>query len=256
MKIKLTLFLATLLLAGCSTANATPAAQSTVTPSAPQAAPSATAAAIYPGPETTQPYPPSNTITDPAYPSSENNSLLPAAPATPIPSSYPGPDGGVSSVQALPNTSRYGVDFVDKVLDSLLNDKGGSITSLVSYIKAPCTTKEGLGGPPKCAAGEADGTQLDVLPVLGMEGGFIRKSDTVLNDLPGQVELLGIFAVKTDFKPEQYYPAGNYGIVLRVKSTAQMVVLRVTSAGIVRKDLAAAFPDNSSPDLDTYIQPK
>ena len=96
-----------------------------------------------------------------------------------------------------------------------------------------CTKADGLGGPPKCESGEVEGTQVEVFPILGSEGGFVRRSsiDRVLQfNLKG---LYGVYQVPANAYREDYWPAGRYGLVLIGDDEGAMTLL-VEDGGIVR----------------------
>ncbi|MGW8227107.1 MAG: hypothetical protein ACWGOY_15300, partial [Anaerolineales bacterium] len=71
-------------------------------------------------------------------------------------------------------TASLEIEDLKPVIEAILY---GSITDraeLVSYTTTACTTADGLGGPPKCEPGEAEGTLVEVLPILAGEGTFSR----------------------------------------------------------------------------------
>ena len=82
-----------------------------------------------------------------------------------------------------PADVRTGIGIIDEVIEAVL---GGDMDALVAQVQLTafeCTTRLGIGGPPKCATGEPDGTPVEVLPVLNCEGGFAQPehvSETVL----------------------------------------------------------------------------
>ncbi len=240
-----------LALAGCS---APPAATPTAAPNDQQAA---KVTATTANNQKAAPKPSETSKATEAYP-------VPTAVVATV--NYPAPEQGSNPAAypaaeqiptALPGTSRYGVAKVDAVLDVLMGKKVDAIAALIAYELVPCTTKEGLGGPPKCEAGATEGTQVEVLPSLGAEASFMPKRDYTLTDLVGQVQLIGVFRVKADAKPEQYFPAGKYGIVLYQPSTKLWVSLRISDDGIARADMLQHMPDSSNqPDFDNYRQPK
>lgn len=236
----ITLILCVSFLTACSAAQPTPESNAEPTAVPTEAVTADTAKEAYPGPLTPD---------DNAYPPAEQ-----ASGAIDM-SSYPAPDPNTGQIPALQPTTRYQIADVDHVLDILLGDKGSELSTRIIYEQAACTTTEGLGGPPKCAEGEAEGTQLEVLPSLGGEASFLRKNDTNLNDLPGNVELLGVFKVRADFKSEEYYPTGTYGLVIRSKTNNQVLALRVNPDGIVRVDYLFNPPDLGQPDLESYLKP-
>lgn len=168
--------------------------------------------------------------------------------------SYPAPDPNTGVIAALPVTARYQNAEIDGILDVFIGDKGAELPARIAYSQFACTKAEGLGGAPKCADGEAEGTQLEVLPSLGAEGSFLRKNDENLKNLPGKVELLGAFKVKADYQGDEFYPSGAYGIVVRVKGdNSQVITLRVTANGIVRVDYLPAPTSMNDPDVEAYL---
>jgi hypothetical protein len=189
--------------------------------------------------QTAKEYPPPQAAEE-SYPSPDEQALQP---------SYPDPQ-----VELLQTGTRYGIPEVDRVLDTLFLHPDQA-DSLVVYTKAPCTTFDGLGGPPKCTESQNEGTIVEGIPVLGSEGQFIPKGSRGLTDIIGQTDLLGVFKVVEDFKSEEYYPAGQYGIVLTQKVTSTIVVLRLTPDGIVRLDFPTQIPGKEQPDLEIYLEP-
>jgi len=238
-----------LVLAACSAP-----AQSTAPSGAPSAtAPASPQQATKITPQAQQNYPPPGTVTD--TPASEPT-VAPTEDIPPTPYPAPVEITPQTTFDPLPDTTRYGVAKVDAILDVLLSGKSDAFPPFIVYTNAPCTTKSGLGGPPPCQGDEKDGTPVDVLPSMGTEGTFIRKSGDNLIDLPGYVQILGAFSVKADFKSEQYFPAGKYGLVLLVRKT-QMVTLRVSDDGIIRVDYPLQMPNSTNqPDLASMLQPK
>jgi hypothetical protein len=126
--------------------------------------------------------------------------------------------------------------------------------ALLSFEMAPCTTAEGLGGPPKCREGEAENTQLEVLPSLGSEGSFVRRSELPADYLAGPFNLIAIYEVKADVVQEEYYPAGKWGIALSKldpSGTTLYYTLRVDDSGIVRVD--TDVPGTEFRDAGTFL---
>lgn len=150
----------------------------------------------------------------------------------------------VSEVQAYyPLDTRTGIAEVDSVLAAVQSGDPHNLSALIHYTVAPCTTAEGLGGPPKCQAGETEGTQLEVLPILGSEGSFIRKSE--MGNWQG-VNVNGIYAiyrVSPNAPSDQYYPSGEYAILLTAPENHPAISIHVGNAGIERMDyLLDALP--------------
>jgi len=65
---------------------------------------------------------------------------------------------------------RTGINEIDQVIDVMMDTNIDARLALVQFTKTACTTKDGLGGPPKCEPSEADGTIVDAFPVSSGEG--------------------------------------------------------------------------------------
>jgi hypothetical protein len=144
-----------------------------------------------------------------------------------------------------PLDTKTGVSDVDQVLAAVATGNPDDLRAVIQYTNAPCTRKEGLGGPPKCRAGEAEGTVLEVLPYLGSEGSFIRKSE--IADWPGidATGLYAVFAVGENARREQYYLPGKYIALFLQKDNKNGVALHITDGKVVRVD--TMFAGSSDP---------
>jgi len=106
-----------------------------------------------------------------------------------------------------------------------------------------------LGGPPKCLAGEADGTLVEVLPILSSEGTFLKKSDLDTWKL-NVSELYAVYQVSDKAFSDENYPAGEYALVFVGDADAPTsITLQVRDGGIVRVDYGFSYPPEISPDL-------
>lgn len=135
-----------------------------------------------------------------------------------------------------PLTTRTGIEEVDKVVDVVASGDIQMLRSLIQFTSTKCTTAEGLGGPPKCRAGEAAGTPVEVLPIFGSEGYFIHRED--IDDWSG-VNANGLYAVyevSPDFVSEPDYPSGRYAVMFVDQQNEAVVSLRVDHGKIVRVD--------------------
>ena len=193
---------------------------------------------------------------DTVYPSPTGAAVQPTdQPVYPYPAPQellaPTADG---QVPGLPMSTRYGIPAVDGVLAALFAGPD-SLSPFFSYSEAPCTDREGLGGPPKCAPGQTKGEAVEGIPVLGSEGQFLPREDFTWARDPSSLVLLGVFKVNEGFQAEAYYPAGLYGIVLAQADESLYIVLRVSEQGIVRVDYPAAIPGKEQPDLEAYLEP-
>ena len=148
-----------------------------------------------------------------------------------------------------PLTARTGLDDIDNILEVLARGDAEELRSLIQFTNAECTRADGLGGPPKCRAGEAEGTVVEVLPFLGSEGGFLRKDEIGNWQGVDAAGLYAIYKVSPAVISEQYYPAGEYAIMLVGKEDRSPVVLRVDAGRIVRVD----YPPGAE-SLKTILQ--
>ena len=177
--------------------------------------------------------------------------LTACAPAAPM-NQDPAPtvEGSSGSVHSL--TTKTGVESVDRVLAALASGEVQDLRDQVEFTKAVCTQQEGLGGPPKCRAGEAEGTPVEVLAFLDSEGYFLRRDE--IESWAG-IQPAGLYAVyevnAAVLSAEQYYPIGKYVILLVNGESQPAVAMRVGESGIVRVD--AVF-DPSPASLDAMLE--
>jgi hypothetical protein len=137
---------------------------------------------------------------------------------------------------------------VDAVIAAVESGDPKQLQDLIRFTAIPCTKAEGLGGPPKCEADEAEGTPHTVLPILGPEGHFMREAD--LAGFPG-ISVLGINAVyklSDSAYSEEAYQAGDYAVAFIGGENQPDVVLHIRG-GIVRIDYL--YPPTS---LDEALQ--
>jgi len=136
-----------------------------------------------------------------------------------------------------PLTTRTGIETIDQVLIAVAGGDQESLRSLVEFTNAHCTQQDGLGGPPKCRAGETDGTPVEVLSFLGSEGSFLRKDE--IGSWTG-IAASGIYAVyevnTAVISSEQYYSIGKYVILFVAEENQPLAAVRIGERGIVRVD--------------------
>lgn len=150
-----------------------------------------------------------------------------------------------------PLTTRTGIEAIDDILDAAANGDMASLQPLIQFTEAKCTLADGLGGPPKCNAGEAEGTRIEVLPFLGGEGSYLRSTE--IENWQG-IEVSGVYAifeVSTDLVAEEYFPAGEYAIVFANDQNKPGTVLRIADGKIVRID---SIFDVSTEALNALLQ--
>ena len=132
-------------------------------------------------------------------------------------------------------SARTGIAEVDRVIGGVLSADRDSLRGLIHFLTAPCTTREGLGGPPKCEAGETEGTPVEVFPVGGVEGSFARRAEI---DRLLQIAVTGLYAVykvPANAYRADYWPAGDYDVVF-LRHDNSFLVVHVGPDGIVRLD--------------------
>lgn len=135
-----------------------------------------------------------------------------------------------------PLDTRTGLTDIDPVLAAVASGDPEELRGLIQYTNAPCTWKDGLGGPPKCREGEAEGTVLEVLPYLGSEGTFIRKSE--IANWPGidAAALYAVLGVGEKARREEYYLPGEYVALFLQNDNRDGVALHITDGRVVRVD--------------------
>lgn len=155
------------------------------------------------------------------------------------------------TIEYYPLDTKTGIPEVDQVLAAVASGSPEELYGLVNYTTAPCTTADGLGGPPKCREGEAEGTELQVLAFIGSEGGHIRK-DEVSNWQGVKADgLYAVYRVSENALNEEYYPPGEYLIIFKPQEDGTTSALRVGGGGIVRVDTYFGdFPDTIQTIID------
>jgi hypothetical protein len=129
------------------------------------------------------------------------------------------------------------MEEIDPVLEAIASTDKQALISLIEYTRAKCTNAEGLGGPPKCREGEAEGTSMEVLPFLGGEGSYFRKEEIASWQGINVAALYAIYEVDSSrILVEESYPPGEFAIVLVGAEEQSSVALRVTDGRIVRVD--------------------
>lgn len=132
--------------------------------------------------------------------------------------------------------TRTGIEEIDNVIAAVASGDREQLEGLLSYTTAPCTTLEGFGGPPKCLEGEAEGTLVDGLPMIGSEGGHIRKDEISIWNGVDASALFAVYRNSEQGVNEPYYPRGEYAVVFLTGEGPSAITLRIADGGIVRVD--------------------
>lgn len=140
------------------------------------------------------------------------------------------------SVDNYPLDTKTGIEDVDNVIAAVASSDPQALRSLISYTRAPCTTAEGLGGPPKCRDGESEGTMLEVLPFMGSEGSYIRKSEIGNWQGIDATAIYAVYRVSENAQVDEYSPPGKYAVIFVSTENQPAVSIRIANGGIVRID--------------------
>ena len=146
---------------------------------------------------------------------------------------------------AYPPDTQTGIAAVDDLINARLSNDVDALKNQVQYLTLNCiATPEGLGGPPLCAEGEADGTPVEVLPTIFSEGTYMRRADIDSQLQPAHYSLLAVYKVADDPIDDPNFPSGDYGVIFVNKDQPffNAVNYRVSDKGIVRID-SGAWPD-------------
>jgi hypothetical protein len=156
-----------------------------------------------------------------------------------------------SCITSAKTATRTGIPDVDVVLDTVEGGDTRSVRDLFQFTETLCTTADGLGGPPKCRNGEANGTLVSVFPFLGSEGSFLREDEVDNWNGLRETNIYAVFRVSKSMYSDKDYPAGEYGILFLAEENTPGTVLQVTGGKIVRIDTVFS---TSEAELSEYLK--
>lgn len=143
------------------------------------------------------------------------------------------------------NSNQAIKDELGPVAKAMLGGNLGEQIAVIQYSQIACANVEGLGGPPPCPEGVAEGTKLQVFPIFGSESSFIapENMETFLNNSILK-NLYAIYRVTPNPNIEPYFPEGRYAMLFErsVNDISLPVVLRVMDGKIVRMDFSIGAP--------------
>ncbi len=126
----------------------------------------------------------------------------------------PTPAATLTAPAATPTIGRVanktGIPSVDAAIAAELAADGAALQSLIRYQPIACTlTITGIGAPPRCRPGEADGTPVDVLSVATCEPEYQRRDEFRAEGIttPGAT----LYAVYRS--PDLEFPSGDYFVM-------------------------------------------
>lgn len=153
--------------------------------------------------------------------------------------------------------NRTGVADLDRIIATALKQDVNELRSLIEFTETQCTFAVGMGGPPKCLPNEQEGARVQVLPLLGPEGQFIRKQD--IQDWKGLSvsNLYAVYQVSDRAYSDKDYPAGEYALVfVGGEQNSTSVTLQARRGRIVRIDFSDGYPPRIRPeDVVRYLVP-
>ncbi len=130
-------------------------------------------------------------------------------------------------------------DELQPILRAMLGGVVDEQISFIQYARIPCATAAGLGGPPPCPAGAAEGTKVEVLPTIGSEGSYVtpENMETFLSNSLVK-SLYAVYRVTPNPNLEPYIPEGEYAMLFeRDKNDISLpVILQVRDGKVVRMD--------------------
>ena len=177
--------------------------------------------------------------------------VVACAPVTPAASILTPTQPSAPATAYHPLDTRTGIAQVDRVLDAVASGDQQALRSLVQFIERPCTHMEGFGGPPKCREGEAEGTPVRTLALIGSEGGHIRQ-DEIAQWISVEADgIYAIYEVSSEVTVDENFPAGQYVLVFLKDADENDVILRLGETGIVRVD---TLFDTSPESLAALLQ--
>jgi hypothetical protein len=151
-----------------------------------------------------------------------------------------------------------GLADLDAIIAAVTAGDKTAVKAGMQFVETKCTTAEGLGGAPKCAKNEPDGTPVEVFPFIGPgEGSYLRKADLQgWEGLPA-LKLYAVYRVSKAVYSDANNPAGEYALVFTGEPQDQTAfTLQVRQGKIVRKDTSLGNPPQIRPEtVDKYLVP-
>lgn len=151
------------------------------------------------------------------------------------PTNEPSPSATLDPRQATDNPE------VNATIAALLDQDLETLMERILLNSQPCTTQDGLGGPPKCPEGVNQGTVLSFFPVIGPGEGTYLNPDEVSRVFDYQDPVIS--AVIKAKPPEVYdlvFPRGNYAVILTIQPNGFARTFRLNDQGkILRVDYTA-----------------
>lgn len=145
-----------------------------------------------------------------------------------------------ANVQEQPGLT--GLPEIDTIIATMLAGNPQEELKLLQFSKLACTRADGLGGPPKCTEGEAEGTIVEAFPFLGPEGHHARRSEIENWQSLQASGVYAVYRVSEKVYSDEAYPAGEYAIVFLIENKDYLVTAQVKDGKIVRLDYILGGP--------------
>ena len=162
---------------------------------------------------------------------------------TPAASPSTAPTASPTPMAALPlvPTGEAIPPIVAQVIGSVTSKQASSVLPLVAYQNVGCATALGAGGPPKCRAGDPQGTVYKVFGTGRCEGEWVADATKSITDaVSGAGSLYAAAKLKAPSPdPDPTWPKGETVVVFRGVAAGAPTVYFVLSADkIVRSHMA------------------
>jgi hypothetical protein len=153
---------------------------------------------------------------------------------------------------AFPQPTRVmttGILEIDRAVAIILSNNLEARRDLVHFSKSGCTHELGMGGPPKCEPGQAEGTPVEHFPILGPGEGQHIRPESIAGTLEFDAERLYAVYRRTG-QPvlDSYFPSGEFGLIFEIRQEAIVshVLAHLDEAGrLVRLDFEAWPPGST-----------
>lgn len=134
-----------------------------------------------------------------------------APPTTPSAEATAAPPTPAASPTADAGEGPTGVRVVNDAIRLMTASDYQGVEELFQFQSVACAIDVmGAGGPPECEANEADGAEVEVLPIAQCEGAFVRPQDIFFAQrLRGQMTTFHTFFNA----PADLYPEGDYVVL-------------------------------------------
>lgn len=111
-----------------------------------------------------------------------------------------------------------GIAGLDAIIAAATAGDIATLRQRIRYTKIGCNIMvAGIGAPPVCHAGEAEGTLVDVLPSAVCEGFFSRPDEVKFDSLARGNRLYAVYRANADS-----FPPGKYYAIFEYPPTAQL----------------------------------